>query len=193
MEGAVTWAFEMEDQPPFEGFRELATNGIDKPVLNVFRMMGKLNGDWLATESSNGLSLDDIVQGRATESSDINAVATEGQGSEGHQVSILVWNYHDDDLPAKEAAIQLHVEGLKTSSATATEYRMDATHSNAYTAWQQMGSPANLTSDQQKQLEAAGALTESVTPHPVAVVDNRANLSLSLPRQGVALIHLTWK
>jgi len=36
--GAVTWAFEFEDQPPFEGFRELATNGIDKPVLNAFRL-----------------------------------------------------------------------------------------------------------------------------------------------------------
>ena len=198
LEGAVTWAFEMEDQAPFAGFRELATNGIDKPVLNVFRMMGMLNGNWVATESSSGLSLDDIVQGRATESSDINAAATEaaateGQGSEGHQLSILVWNYHDDDLPAKEAMIQLHIDGLKTAAATATEYRMDATHSNAYTAWQQMGSPANLTAGQQKQLEAAGALTESVAPHPLSVADSGANLTLSLPRQGVALVRITWK
>ena len=40
--GAVTWAFEFENQPPFEGFRELATNGIDKPVLNAFRMFALL-------------------------------------------------------------------------------------------------------------------------------------------------------
>jgi hypothetical protein len=44
VEGAVTWAFEFEDQPAFAGFRELATNGIDKPVLNVFRMFGMLGG-----------------------------------------------------------------------------------------------------------------------------------------------------
>ena len=36
----LTWAFEFEDQPYFDGFRTLATNGIDKPVLNVFRMAG---------------------------------------------------------------------------------------------------------------------------------------------------------
>ena len=36
----LTWAFEFEDQPYFDGFRTLATNGIDKPVLNVFRMDG---------------------------------------------------------------------------------------------------------------------------------------------------------
>src|SRR5438045_3852903 len=40
--GSVTWAFEFEVQPPFEGFRELATNGIDKPVLNAFRLFGVL-------------------------------------------------------------------------------------------------------------------------------------------------------
>ena len=43
--GAVTWAFEFEDQPYFDGFRDLATNGIDKPVLNVFRMLGMMTGD----------------------------------------------------------------------------------------------------------------------------------------------------
>ena len=40
--GAVTWAFEFEDQPWFAGFRSLATNGIGKPVLNVFRMFGMM-------------------------------------------------------------------------------------------------------------------------------------------------------
>ncbi len=32
LEGALTWAFEFEDQPYFAGFRVLATNGIDLPV-----------------------------------------------------------------------------------------------------------------------------------------------------------------
>ena len=43
--GAVTWAFEFEDQPYFEGFRTLATNGVDKPVLNAFRMFGLLGSE----------------------------------------------------------------------------------------------------------------------------------------------------
>ena len=44
LEGALTWAFEFEDQPYFAGFRSLASNGIDKPVLNVFRMFNKMSG-----------------------------------------------------------------------------------------------------------------------------------------------------
>ena len=35
--GILTWAFEFEDQPYFLGYRTLATNGVDKPVINLFR------------------------------------------------------------------------------------------------------------------------------------------------------------
>ena len=42
LEGALTWAFEFEGHPYFAGFRSLATGGIDKPVLNVFRMFSKM-------------------------------------------------------------------------------------------------------------------------------------------------------
>ena len=46
--GAVTWAFLFEDQPYFDGFRDLATNGIAKPVLNTFRMLGQMRGNRVA-------------------------------------------------------------------------------------------------------------------------------------------------
>src|SRR4029079_18362715 len=52
LEGALTWAFTFEDQPYFAGFRQLATNGIDLPVLNVFRMFGRMSGKRIAAESS---------------------------------------------------------------------------------------------------------------------------------------------
>ena len=40
----LTWSFEFEGKQYFEGFRTLATNGVDKPVLNVFRMAGLFSG-----------------------------------------------------------------------------------------------------------------------------------------------------
>jgi xylan 1,4-beta-xylosidase len=52
LEGALSWAFEFEDQPIFAGFRVLATTGgITLPVFNVFRMFGRMSGQrlgWLA-------------------------------------------------------------------------------------------------------------------------------------------------
>lgn len=191
VEGAVTWAFEFEDQPYFAGFRELATNGIDKPVLNVFRMMGMLNGDWVRTGSSAAVSLDDIVQESVLGSADVNAVAT--RSKTGQEVDVLVWNYHDDDLPHAEASIALTIAGLgdlSGKSLTAEEFRMDANHSNAYAVWQQMGSPANPTAEQRQKLEAAGALEQMQSPHPTPVENGSATIPLTLPRQGVALFRL---
>ena len=60
LEGALTWAFEFEDQPPFAGFRQLASDGIDLPVLNVFRMFGKMGGQRSPSTSSAGLDAEII-------------------------------------------------------------------------------------------------------------------------------------
>jgi xylan 1,4-beta-xylosidase len=57
LEGALTWAFEFENEPYFAGFRVLATNGIDLPVLNVFRMFSMLNGDRVAVHSDGEIRL----------------------------------------------------------------------------------------------------------------------------------------
>ncbi|MGD0736659.1 MAG: beta-xylosidase [Terracidiphilus sp.] len=201
VEGAVTWAFEFEDQPAFAGFRSLATDGIDKPVLNVFRMMGMLGGGhivweegrnhmsnatWLASESSGALPLDDIVAHSVAADPDVNVVATRN----GYVVDVLVWNYHDADVPAEAAPVSITVDGLSGSEVFVNEFLMDAAHSNAYTAWQQMGSPAHPTAEQIEQLQKEGGL-EEVTPNPhTSVSDGKVNLAVTLPRQGVMLIRL---
>lgn len=195
IEGAVTWAFEFENQPYFAGFRELASNGVDKPVLNVFRMMGMLGGNWVQTESSAAIPLEDIEQEGALGSPDVNAVATSKLDGSHGEVDVLVWNYHDDDVPAKDASAVLTIAGLGAPSGgtvTAEEFRMDRDHSNAYEVWQKMGSPDPPTPDQQKTLEAAGALQPMQTPHPVPVDSSAASIAISLPRQGVALVRLRW-
>jgi xylan 1,4-beta-xylosidase len=196
VEGAVTWAFEFEDQPAFAGFRELATNGIDKPVLNVFRMMGMMGetglhnrGRWLATESSGALPLDDVVEHSVTGAPDINAVAARN----GDEIDVLVWNYHDADVPAPAAEIELEVDGLKAGSAIASEFRMDETHSNGYRAWQPMGSPAHPTAKQVAELQRAAGLEQTVHDHAIAVEGGNARVKLSLPRQGVALVRIQKK
>ena len=62
LEGALTWAFEFEDQPYFAGFRALATNGIDMPVFNVFRMFSRMSGQRVAGDSDGAVRLDDIMR-----------------------------------------------------------------------------------------------------------------------------------
>jgi xylan 1,4-beta-xylosidase len=188
LRGAVTWAFEFEDQPYFAGFRDLATNGIDKPVLNVFRMLGRMLGDRVTVESSGALPLDMVRESGVREAADVNALATRSERT----LSILIWNYHDDDVAAPPADVELVVDGVGGRSVDVTHERVDATHSNAYEAWKRMGSPQPPTKSQYKDLERAGRLQPLEPSRKVKVQDGRVRLAFTLPRQAVSLVRVTW-
>ncbi len=188
--GAVTWSFEFEDQPYFAGFRELASNGLDKPVLNAFRMFGMLGGERVQVTSSAALPTDDVVLNGVRNQPDIKAIATRGD----HEIQILIWNYHDDDLRAAAASIDLTIEGLPPDAkrALSEHFRIDAHHSNAFTAWKEMGSPQSPSSVQYQQLEAAGQLQLLSSPAWISLDQGAAHLQFSLPRQGLSLIRIAW-
>ena len=189
--GAVSWAFEFEDQPWFAGFRDLATNGVDKPVLNVFRMLGRMGGQRVAVTNPTALSLADVRDHDAqTQRPDVGALAT--LAADGHSAAVLVWHYHNDVLPAPAAAVELTLQGLPAQRALVQHYRVDETHSNAYTLWQQQGSPQTVTGPQRAALEQAGQLALLEPPARISTKNGRAVLRFTLPRQGVSLLHLSW-
>jgi len=188
LRGALTWAFEFEGQPYFAGFRDLATNGLDKPVLNVFRMLGRMRGDRLRVESSGALPLDAVRDRGVRDAADVSALAS----ADARSVAILVWNYHDDDLPGPAAAVDLTIEGLPASPLTVSHERVDGDHSNAYEAWKRLGSPQPPTPQQYRELEAAGHLQALEPPRRIRAVNGQARLSFTLPRQGVSLVRVSW-
>jgi xylan 1,4-beta-xylosidase len=188
LRGSVTWAFEFENQPYFAGFRDLATNGLDKPVLNVFRMLGQMSGTRLAVESSSAGALDVIRDSGVRERPDVHALAARTDRS----IAVLVWNYHDDDVSAPAAEIDLTIDRARNGEATLTHTRVDQDHSNSYEAWKRMGSPQAPTPAQYAQLEKAGKLQPLRPPERIRVEDGTARLSFSLPRQGVSLLTLTY-
>jgi xylan 1,4-beta-xylosidase len=132
--GAVTWGFEFEDQPWYAGFRDMATNGVDKPVLNVFRMFGMMEGQRVKVAQEHlaydYLKIrDESVRGA---NPDINALASLSE----NEVSIMVWNYHDkNDLNVQPAKIRIKVENVPTTKALLNHYRIDQELSNSYTEW----------------------------------------------------------
>jgi xylan 1,4-beta-xylosidase len=188
--GAVTWSFEFEDQPYFAGFRELATHGLDKPVLNTFRMFGLLGSERVQVTSSAGLPTEDLVLNGVRGQPDIKAIATRTD----HGIQILIWNYHDDELPASAAPVELTIEGLPPDAkrALSEHFRIDAHHSNSFTAWKEMGSPQSLSPVQYEQLEAAGQLQLLSSPAWISIAERVAHLQFALPRQGVSLIRIAW-
>ena len=188
--GTVTWAFEFENQPPFEGFRELATNGIDKPVLNAFRMFGLLGTERVKATSSGALPADAVVRTGVRGKSDINVIATR----KDHEVEVLVWNYHDDDVPAAAAFIEVKIDGLPaaTTRGLLEHFRVDSSHSNAFTAWKELGSPESLSPRQYEQLQKEGQLQLVSSPQWISIEKGVAQLQFELPRQGLSLVRLGW-
>jgi len=186
--GAVTWAFEFEGQPYFEGFRTLATNGIDKPVLNAFRMFGLLGMARVNASSSGAVPFVEVVRDGVRGRPDINVIAARKQ----NEVEILVWNYHDDDLPAAASQIELTVSGLpvKATRALAEHFRIDSSHSNAFMAWKDMGSLQTPDASQYAQLEHAGQLQLLTSPVWEPITQGTAHLRFALPRQGLSLIRI---
>src|SRR6185503_10319417 len=103
LQGTVSWSFEFEDQEWFAGFRDLATHGVDKPVLNIFRMFGMMDGKKIFVRCDDGLTAADIIAKAVREKNDINAIASKGQNS----LCIMIWNYHDDDVAAITSPVEL--------------------------------------------------------------------------------------
>lgn len=194
--GSVTWAFLFEGQPYFDGFRDLATKGIDKPVLNVFRMLGQMRGQRVSARSSGALTVEAVRDASVREAADVAALASR----DARSAAVLVWNYHDDDLPSTAAQgappapadVEVTISGVPDGRATLTHYRIDADHSNSYTRWKAMGSPQSPTKAQIAELQASGQLQQLAPPSQVTVTGGRTVITFSLPRQGVSLLKLTW-
>jgi xylan 1,4-beta-xylosidase len=188
--GIVTWAFEFEDQPYFAGFRELASNGLDKPVLNAFRMFGLLGGDRVEATSSGALDTDLVLRDGVRQNPDINVIATRSANG----VEVLLWNYHDDDLAAPAALVNVQVSGFPENleHAMLEHFRIDSAHSNAFTAWKDLGSPQPPTADQYKRLESAGQLQLLTSPAWVHIQHVIAQLQVEVPRQGLSLLKIEW-
>jgi xylan 1,4-beta-xylosidase len=190
LEGALTWAFEFENQPYFAGFRVLASQGLALPVLNVFRMFGKMSGQRLVAHSDHAVNLAEILKEGVRSQPDVSALAS----VDGNKLRVMIWHYHDDDLPGPAAEVGLTVHNLpgRSGRARVEHFRIDQEHSNAFAAWQRMGAPPQPSPEQYAKLEAASelALLDGQAAPPIE--NGTITVRFLLPRQAVSLLALDW-
>jgi xylan 1,4-beta-xylosidase len=149
-------------------------------------LFAKLGNERVAATSSAQVPLEtamsDGVRGRA----DVGVLATRNARGD---VAVLLWNYHDDDVPGPDAAVHVDIRGLKwMPGATARLWRIDGVNANSYAAWRAMGAPIAPNAAQYRELEEASLLREVSVP--VTGRRREAGLDLVIPRQGVALLVL---
>jgi xylan 1,4-beta-xylosidase len=167
---ATTWAFTFEGQPWFAGFRDLATNGVDKPVVNVFRMLARMRGRRVVLDST----------------APILATATPGG------LHLMAWNYQPDETSHDTLRAVLTVLHVPVHAVHLREFRIDDTHSNAYTAWLRMGSPQAPTAAQVAALQHASGLEAIGAVRTVRVKDGRLAIPVVLPARAVSLFLVAW-
>jgi xylan 1,4-beta-xylosidase len=186
--GAVSWSFEFENQPWFYGFRDLATNGADKPVLNVFRMFGMMKGKRVETSGNKMYPFLTVRDSSVRMGDDAGALAAKDKNN----ITVMLWNYHDDDTTGPAEQVIVQIKDIPAKQVMITEYRIDKDHSNSYEVWKKMGSPAQPSAQQITTLENAGFLQTIGKPVKVMVRDGSLKYNDVLPRQAVSLLKLDW-
>ena len=189
----LTWAYLFVGERAFEGTRAFSTQGIDKAVLNLFRMYARMGDQQIKLQSNgskNPLQFADM-NGMA-ETPDIDGVATL---TGDQQVDILVYNHHDNWNLTEDWQVNLEVSNLPFADGELTleHYRVDAEHSNAYPLWVAQGSPLYPAGEQRAALKARDGLERFAEPATVQVQGGKAGIAFNLPVHGISQLRLTPK
>ena len=192
MDQATSWSFYFEGERFFEGTRSFLTaGGIEKPLLNGYRMMAHLGSRRIEATSTGEWSisqLDSVNGGSMPEEVDTLA-SKDGDGT----IAILVWRHTDDQYQVAEAEtpVELAVAGLHADGYILQHFRIDMAHSNAHTVWQSLESPQDPTDEQLTAIKARQGLEALAEPQDVSVTEGTLALQVSLPLPSVSLLVLT--
>jgi xylan 1,4-beta-xylosidase len=152
-------------------------------------MFGLMSGQRVSISGNQSYSYemvrDSSVRGK---NADIDALASKDLNS----AAVMLWNYHDDDVKAQDASIEVNLSGLPNKTINLQHYRIDVENSNSYEVWKKMGSPESPTKDQITILEKAGQLTLLTSLAYLKPQKGHLKMSVILPRQGVSLLKMDW-
>lgn len=182
----TTWAFYFEGKRFFEGNRALFTNeNIKKPVFNAFVLLEKLGEVRLGVKTESGATHSDFDK-----FPQVDALAScRGNG----EVSVMIWNFHEDLQKTGNKQIHLEVTNLQApqNRVRVRRFQIDSKHSNAHSVWQELGSPQAPSPEQiqeikqQENLESVGATKE------IQIVDGKVTLDFELPMHSVCLVEVS--
>ena len=113
----------------FMGYRTLDTkNGFHKPILNAYKLLYKLAPEMVP-----------VVTGKSD--GNVTAFATR----DSKRITIVVTNYQDEridnDGKAYPVVLTIDPQWKAGTKVTLKHWRIDETHSNAYSAFKKLGSP----------------------------------------------------
>ena len=183
----LAWAFMFEAERCFEGTRTFATQGIDKAVFNLFKLLARLGTQRVELTSSR--DLDPLAF------KDLNGTA-EGPEVDGWAVmdgedklQVLLYCHHDDWDRKETFDIGLTIKNLPIEGTVRMRHlRIDAEHSNAYAEWVRQGRPDYPREGQRAAILARSGLEYCEAPQVMQVRKGELQHGFTLPTHGISLL-----
>ncbi len=183
----LAWAFMFEAERCFEGTRAFSTQGINKAVFNLFRMLARLGTQRVSLTSSRDmdpLSYKDL-NGTA-EGPEVDGWAVMDGGD---RLQVLLYCHHDDWDRKEGFDICLTLANLPTEGSMQLRHtRIDAEHSNAYAEWVRQGRPDYPNEGQRAAIEARSGLEYCEAPAILQVNGGSLTHRFTLPTHGISLL-----
>lgn len=150
---------------------------VKRPAFNAFDMLSYLDGDRLRI---SGADYGDLIHG-------IASIDDEGD--------IVIIIYHLDERDKTNAKrnsydIVIELTNLSSSRYRVLEYKIDEEHGNGYRAWQNSGSPVEITEDDLMNLKRASGLRAASINEAVDVTGGTLSLTVNMNNNSVLMLRL---
>jgi xylan 1,4-beta-xylosidase len=186
----LAWAFMFIGERCFEGTRTFTTQGIDKAVFNLFKMYAKTGTKTLLFESSQEkdvLSFKDNFG--AEEEPEISGMASV---SDDGSLQVMVYSHHDNWDINEEHDVELDISNISLGNqVTVKHYRIDKTHSNAYTEWVAQSKPKYPNKEQYASIKAKDGLELMEPLKMVKLEDGKLGMKFTMPSHAISFIEIT--
>ena len=175
----LAWAFMFEGERCFEGTRALSTQGIDKAVMNLFRLLARLGTQRIALDIRR-------------DGGDPDMPETCGWAiRDGGALQVLLCRHHDDWDREGDADVSLAVENLPADGPVlVTHYRIDREHSNACREWERLGRPDWPDETQRAAILARSGPELLCPPEQARISGGRLDLRFTMPAHAVSLLEI---
>jgi xylan 1,4-beta-xylosidase len=159
----------------FEGQRTLITDeSIEKPILNALRLLARLGPERLGVDGAGDEHVD-VVATRAEDGS----------------VRVMAVNFAEPFDCDETRQVEFALDGLADGEWRCRHWRIDRDHSNAYTAWLEMGRPNVPDESQPGRLEERQGLETAAPEFTVRGGPARPVLRAEMPPHSVSLWELS--
>ncbi|MDZ7616068.1 MAG: hypothetical protein U1E05_03635, partial [Patescibacteria group bacterium] len=170
--------YEIARKTDFEGKRTASTrSGFDKPLLNGYRMLAKLGPEFVASQTEPAEAPVSVVAAR------------DGNRQTAVLLAHFRNNHPDNAGPAAPVELAIETQWPEGTKVTMHHWRVDETHSNAYTIFRELGRPEQPSAEQIAQIKSRMGLERLEEPRVLRIA-GPVHVKIDLPCNALSLIEL---